>query len=209
MRLRLPQVMTAVLISVLALSSGANAQQAVFKISGDAVVGEDTILVGEEFSLDLYLSNVEKQNGFTLGFILSGKKGFKGVRHVQPDSVDKAGENVTAHNGFEDKSIWDMTGIMKPVFSWDGEFPDSILLGGIALNKGWEKTDLERYVSIAMEAKSTGHFCIDSAFIPPGGSWMYADQTEPVWEGPYCFTVVKKKAKEAEEAKEAKQDEGK
>lgn len=195
MRFKLPEVLFTVFIGALALtfSISAHAQQAIFKISGDAVVGEDSLLVGEEFSLDLYLSNVEKQAGFTLGFILSGKKGFKGVRHVQPDSVLTAGENVTAHNGFGDKSIWDMTGIMKPVFSWDGKLPDSILLGGIAMNKGWEKTDLKRYVSIALEAKSTGRFCIDSAFIPPGGSWMYADQTEPVWEGPYCFTVVEKK----------------
>ncbi len=191
MRLKLTEVLTSIFILALPISS--YAQQAVFKISGDAVVGDDSVLVGEEFSLDLYLSNVEKQTGFTLGFILSGKKGFKGVRHVQPDSVLKAGANVTGQNGFENKSIWDMTGLMKPVFSWDGKLPDSILVGGIAMNKGWEKTDLERYVSIALEAKSTGQFCIDSAFIPPGGSWMYADQTEPVWEGPYCFTVVKKK----------------
>lgn len=193
MHLKLPAVLASVFILALTLPISSNAQQAIFKISGDAVVGEDSIVVGEEFSLDLYLSNVEKQSGFTLGFVLSGKKGFKGVRHVQPDSVLTAGENVRAHNGFEDKSIWDMTGIMKPVFSWDGKLPDSILIGGIAMNKGWEKTDLERYVSITMEALSTGQFCIDSSFIPPGGSWMYADQTEPVWEGPYCFTVVAKK----------------
>ncbi|MFQ5606451.1 MAG: hypothetical protein ACE5GA_00785 [Candidatus Zixiibacteriota bacterium] len=207
MRRRLTKVSVAVIIGALALTipSIGYAQQALFKVSGEGAIGEDSILVGKEFSLDLYLSNVSMQAGFTLGFILSAKKGLKGVQHIQPDSVTTAGMNVVGHNGFDDKSVWDLTGLKAPVYSWDGKLPDSILIGGIALNAGWDKTDLKRYVSIALKASSAGQLCVDSAFIPPGGSWMYADQTEPVWEGPYCFAAVKKAPKKKKAAK-AKKD---
>ncbi len=183
------------LVSMMSPTS-AYAQSAAFKVSGDGVIGEDSVQVGKDFSLDLYLTNGGKLLGFTLGFQLTGKNGLKTVTHIRPK--DKDGKeskdlesNITAYNGFESTTYWDMGQLQKPVYSWDGKLPDSVLLGGVAMNKGWPKTEKPtHYISIAMRANQAGSVCIDSAFIPPSGAWLFAPKTRPEWGGEYCVTAV-------------------
>ncbi|HSH00405.1 MAG TPA: hypothetical protein VLB27_10165, partial [candidate division Zixibacteria bacterium] len=104
--------------------------------------------------------------------------------------------SILAFNGFEDKSIWDMGGLRTPVRSWDGSLPDTVLIGGVAMNKGLEPCKMTHFVSFALQADAAGTLCIDSAFVEPGGDWLFAStegSIRPGWNGPYCVTVVKAK----------------
>lgn len=197
----LKTVTTAICAGIIAISfsSSANAQEAVAKISGEGVVSADSVKAGAPFSLDIWLSNGAPQKGFTLGFAISGKDGLKTVKHAWSsnpgDSAFNPTTNILAFNGFEDASIWDMGKLMKKVTSWDGTLPDTALLGGICMNKSWEKTEaLTHYVSFALQANEPGTICVDSAYVAPGGAWLFAGPDAsfaPKWDGPYCFTVVK------------------
>ena len=190
-------VAVTVAVGVLALfgASAAHSQSAAFQVSGDGAIGKDSVQVGKDFSLDLYLSNAGPVSGFTLGFKLTGKNGLKSLKHLWPkDSKDPA-SNVTAYNGFDSTKYWDFGKLQKPVFSWDGKLPDSILIGGVSMNKGWPKTDKPvHYVSIAMRATQPGSICIDSAYIPPSGAWLFSPEPSPKWAGEYCVTAVGGKA---------------
>ena len=189
------------IIAALCLITGSvSAQQVMVGVSGDGVIGKDSVKVGAPFMFDISLENKGSYKGFTLGFKLYGKDGLKKIGHqwtLSPDdSAFQASSDILAFNGFEDRSIWDMTGLQTPVFSWDGALPDTALIGGVAMNKGFEPCKLTHFVSFALEGVEAGTLCIDSAFVEPGGDWLYAStegSARPSWNGPYCVTIVKGK----------------
>lgn len=43
-------------------------------------------------------------------------------------------------------------------------------------------------------ASAGGTFCLDSAFFPPSGSWMWAfgaaGTSMPTWDGPHCYPII-------------------
>ncbi len=167
------------------------AQSAEFRVSGDGVIGQDSVQVGKDFSLDLYLTNADLVLGFTIGFEINGKNGLKSVTHLRPKGSEELEANISAYNGFDSTFYWDMGKLQKPVYSWDGKLPDSVLFGGVSMNKGWPKTEKPtHYISIAMRANQAGSICLDSAFIPPSGAWLFAPKTGPAWDGEYCVTAV-------------------
>ena len=163
------------------------------EVSGEGAIGKDKIKSGVPFMIDVYASNGGDQSGFTVGFEFTGKDGLKSVVHVFDKDADSATyhlSSISAYNGFEDRSIWDLGGLQRRVDSWDGNLPDSALVGGISMNNVWKATAEKKYFSFEMIAVGSGTLCIDSAYIPPGGAWMFAPGPNPVWEGPYCFKVI-------------------
>ncbi|MCH9031695.1 MAG: hypothetical protein IIB00_05490 [candidate division Zixibacteria bacterium] len=177
------------------------------EVSGEGAIGKDKIESGVPFNMDVYASNGSKRSGFTLGFQFTGKDGLKSVVHIFDKDADSASyhlSSISAYNGFEDRSIWDLGGLQRRVDSWDGNLPDSALVGGICMNNVWGVTTEKKYFSFEMIAVGAGTLCIDSAYIPPGGAWMFAPGSNPSWEGPYCFEVVAK-----EKAEKAKPDSAK
>ncbi len=79
-----------------------------------------------------------------------------------------------------------------------GSGADTVGFGGFLINaKGiYENFDTVAYsIQIGPIDKAyNGHkICVDSAFYPPGGGWLWSLRNEsyqPVWRGPYCYTVV-------------------
>lgn len=186
------------LIATVMFAGSAFAQSVGVQVGGEGVIGKDSVKAGSPFSLDIFMSNDTVQTGFTLGFKLSGKNGLKKVTPAwstsMEDSAFNAASNISAYNGFQDASVWDFGKLMKSVRSWDGALPDSILVGGIAMNSRWEPCDMTHYISFNFKSADAGTLCIDSAFIPPSGAWLYSNgsgSTEPEWGGLYCVTVVK------------------
>ncbi|MFQ5608103.1 MAG: hypothetical protein ACE5GA_09160 [Candidatus Zixiibacteriota bacterium] len=182
---------------VVTIAGSAAAQGVKMKVGGEGVIGKDSVRAGESFSFDLYMSNDGFYSGFTLGFKLYGEGGIKTVKHAwtssPKDSAFDPSSNIHPFNGFEDKSVWDMGGFMRRVQDWDGKLPDYALIGGVAMNKGWNKCDFTHFVSFEMSANGKGKVCMDSAFVSPGGDWLYASKDgaiTPGWAGPYCVTVV-------------------
>lgn len=172
-------------------ASSVHSQVAAFEVSGDGAIGKDSVQVGKDFSLDLYLSNGGPVSGFTLGFQITGKNGLKSITHLWPKDVKDPASNISAYNGFDSTTYWDFGKLQKPVYSWDGKLPDSVLIGGVSMNKGWPKTkEPTHYLSIAMRANQPGSICIDSVYIPPSGAWLFSPEPSPSWAGEYCVTAV-------------------
>ncbi|HSH00416.1 MAG TPA: hypothetical protein VLB27_10220, partial [candidate division Zixibacteria bacterium] len=70
------------LAAALCLTAGAvQAQSVQVGVSGDAVIGKDSVKVGEPFTLDISISTPNAYKGFTLGFSLYGKSELKTVQH--------------------------------------------------------------------------------------------------------------------------------
>ncbi|MBD3332067.1 T9SS type A sorting domain-containing protein [candidate division GN15 bacterium] len=83
-------------------------------------------------------------------------------------------------------------------FSLDGAGADTIGFAafkisspGLAAGETIQGIDIT--VTIGDSASGATLFCIDSAFYPPGGEWLWAGATgqgyNPVWNGPFCYDL--------------------
>jgi hypothetical protein len=99
--------------------------------------------------------------------------------------------DVKGLNGWENKSVFDFTGIIVSADNWEGVLPDTVGLVGIVLKKRWHPQVLQKQVVMEMIVPEPGTLVVDSAFFPPGGEWMYDNEQKPGWGGPYTFHVVK------------------
>lgn len=81
-------------------------------------------------------------------------------------------------------------------FSVTGTGADTIGFGGAALSggvpqgyDGWAKT-----IHTMVFSEDIGKtLCIDSAFYPPSGTWLWtsdAGSVVPEWDGPFCYEIV-------------------
>jgi hypothetical protein len=161
------------------------------EVSGPGVVDSTTIKAGEKVSLDLYFSNDKERRGVSVGFLFDSEN-IKEIVHV-PDSGNGLTElgDIKGHNGWEDKSVFDFTGIIVPLNDWDGVLPDTVGFAGIVIKKRWQPQELAKQLSIDIIVPDTGTLVIDSTYFPPGGDWMYDNEERPGWEGPYKLKVVK------------------
>jgi hypothetical protein len=86
-------------------------------------------------------------------------------------------------------------------FSINGSGADTIGLGGNSkypspgVPAGF--SDHVYSISLTPEVGSEGKtICLDSAFYPPGGEWIWSSDTgvfgeiKPAWNGPHCYTVA-------------------
>ncbi len=83
-------------------------------------------------------------------------------------------------------------------FSITGTGRDTVGIGGASINKGIPAGFNEVAFSLRIGPIPNSHIgkqiCIDSAFYPPGGAWLWAfsggGSAQAVWNGPYCYTIV-------------------
>lgn len=186
--------------AVLLMSDGkARAQEVVVKLSGDAVVGIDSVAVGKPFSIELWMESGGAQKGLSLGFELYGTDGLRRINHGWSSHSEKLDNESTSGimtlNGFGSESFWGWSKLQLKVTSWDGILPDRLKVSGIIIQKDWywQNTKLTHYLSLAIRADEAGILCIDSASVPPTGEWVFASEEKsfaPSWNGPYCITVV-------------------
>ncbi len=112
-----------------------------------------------------------------------------------------AGGALTLTTAVADLSaLWDGGQPITPFL--DGTSPEMVGVAGFSFFKDGlpEGFSVNPYVTITTspmdEAWAGGQLCIDSAFYPPGGYWLWADAADPVdrvpaWGGPYCYTIEK------------------
>ena len=75
--------------------------------------------------------------------------------------------------------VWNLGGLISSPNDMDGLSPDRFLTGGAAILPGGMPiiTD-EPYFRLILDVGSgQGEICIDSAFIPPAGSWKFSQMT--------------------------------
>ncbi len=156
-------------------------------ISLDTVIGQtgiDSICVGTvRFRLRVTVSiTSDPVTGFTNGF-----------KVYSPDGATwgvPVGDTVSG--------IGDAFNIVVSInyYSADGSGADTIGFGGVAtLGTGWPPgyDDVPFSITIHPDIADTGKtICLDSAWYPPGGDWLWAsggNSASPAWSGPHCFTV--------------------
>lgn len=94
------------------------------------------------------------------------------------------------------KAMYDL-GIFKNEFSLTGAGADTIGFGGASISgtgipNGFDEVILTINTKVR-DIYDGKTLCLDSAFYPPGGAWLWSMTTErpliPIWNGPYCFSV--------------------
>lgn len=188
-------VVTTILLVVAVGSVGATGVS--LKLSGPGAAGEATIKAGQPVSVDIVIENDTIFTGFTMGFKITSPD-LESIIHVadKGNGLNEAGD-IKGHNGWQDKSIWDFSGVFVCEIDWDGKLPDALGFGGLAVKYKYVAHKAERKLSFDIMIPEAGILVIDSAFYPPGGKWLFSAPARigaslsPSWGGPYKFKVVK------------------
>ncbi len=167
-------------------------------VSGKGAVNDSTVVVGEPFSVDIYIANDSIQRGFTLGFKLKSED-IKNIVHVADSGKGMSTKgDIKGHNGWQDKSIWDLNGIFVVESNWDGNLPDTIGFGGVCVKQTYEQHEKMKCLSMDLIVPSEGTLVVDSSFWYPSGIWIFAGENQtvhvPKWGGALKLKVVSKAA---------------
>lgn len=167
------------------------------QLSGPGVVDATTVRAGQPFTVEIMFVNDTIRTGFTMGFSLKSSD-LKTVVHVADTAggLNELGD-IKGHNGWQDKSVWDLGGIYAVERDWDGDLPELIGFGGVCIKKRYTAHDWAKQLSFDLMIPETGTLVIDSSFYPPGGKWLFsspqriAPPEAPKWHGPYTIKVIK------------------
>ncbi|UCC45093.1 MAG: hypothetical protein JSU65_04020, partial [Candidatus Zixiibacteriota bacterium] len=129
-------ILISCLILLLAAAAAMGASVSL-KLSGPGAVNDSTIAIGQNVFVDIYWANDKDRRGFTAGFVIKSED-IKTVVHVADSGkgLNELGD-VKGYNGWEDKSVFDITGVMVPTNDWDGELPDILGFGGAVAKQMW------------------------------------------------------------------------
>ncbi|MEK7775272.1 MAG: hypothetical protein AAB305_05255 [Candidatus Zixiibacteriota bacterium] len=175
-----------------ALTTSAMAVEISMKISGPGAVNETTIKAGQKVSFDVYMANDSSWKGFSIGFQVKSPTIKKVLHPADSGKGINARGDVKGYNGFQDKSIWDLSGVFVVDTLWNGTLPDTLGFGGICVKASYLPHPLQKNLSFDLIFPEAGIVVVDSSFYPPGGQWLFAlPEHHPTWKGPYKFTVVK------------------
>ena len=160
------------------------------KLTGPGAVNDTTIKAGEKVALELHMSNKKPRRGISIGFKFTSPD-IKKIIHPADsgNGLNKAGD-VKGYNGWENKSVFDLTGVLAAEKDWDGMLPDTLGFGALVVKNTYEPHEMMKTLSIDLIVPTAGTLTIDSTFFPPGGNWQYGLGGKPGWGGPYTFKVV-------------------
>ena len=180
-------------IAALLLFAGSTMASSVsIKLSGPGAVNDSTIKVGEKVSFDVYILNDAKYTVFNLGFKISSSDITTVTHPVDSGKGLNPKGDIKAYGGFEDKSIFDMTGVLPVERDWDGKLPELVGFGGHCVYKSYDPHEEAKKLSFDLLFDEAGTIVVDSSFFPPAGVWLIAQpKSTPAWGGPYTFQVVK------------------
>jgi hypothetical protein len=187
-----------VALSCMLLSSIGMATSIKMKLSGPGRVNDSTIKAGQKVGFDIYVTNDTTHLGLSAGFkFTSPDNSIKMIVHSVDSGkgMDGSKGDVIGFNGFGDRSMFDL--VNQVVLSdWDGKLPDLMGFFTCGFKKNWPPMPETKAYTIEMIVPTPGILKVDSAFYPPGGSWIVTTMktalpSTPSWGGPYKFKVVK------------------
>jgi hypothetical protein len=155
-----------------------------FSISG--VYNADTLATGPVSFVFACQNGTSALAGYSNGFKIYSTDGAAWGGVIIPDSATRVAlfPEMTSTGG-----------PFGSVLSGDGLLEDTATFAGVAPGAGLAAGGV-RYpyqFTINPTAGSSGkHICIDSAWFPPGGDWLFADAGDghaPAWGGPYCYAL--------------------
>jgi hypothetical protein len=167
----------------------------------------DTIYVDEYYEFSLWIENDILLSAIQLGLQVYSPDGAVWTWNSQPDGYGPDGQGtggqyVTAVPGSRfdpPDTIWDLSGFFVAEKNMDGDSPDTVFPGGMALWNGLPAGSLEHMISVHFSAigivfGQSATICIDSAFVPPAGKFIFVDAAataiSPIVNGPFCFPVL-------------------
>jgi len=169
--------------------------------SGEAVA-TDTIFGGFDYEFRVKYENADTLKGFQNGFRIYSPE-LAAWRWVTAPEGYGPGGYVTIVPGSRmdpTSAVWDFGDLIVIEQESDGFDPDTLFIGGIANDGGLAPGILEHMVSFHFTmqtsgaSESPGLLCIDSAFIPPSGGFVFTDVSagtiHPDINGPFCWPVV-------------------
>jgi len=209
---RLSLAATLIILAVL-LSFPASAPRAANTVFVDvALTGEsnpaDTLFVGGAYEFRIWYENDFLLSAFQSGMRIYSPDGATWTWNTQPDGygpngLGTGGQYVTVVPGSRmdpPATVWDYSDLIVSEKNIDGITPDTIFPGAMALYNGLPAGPLEHMLSLHFSPADTGDggpvatICIDSAFVPPGGKFIFVDVAAvtlvPTINGPFCYPVT-------------------
>lgn len=162
----------------------------VVRLSGPGAVNDSTVKAGEKFALDLYMSNEKPRRGISIGFKFTSDDIERIVHPADSGNGLNPNGDVKGHNGWQDKSVFDLTGVLAAIKNWDGVLPDTLGFGALVIKNSYEPHEMQKQISVDLIVPTPGTLTIDSTYFPPGGAWQYGMGDKPGWGGPYHLKVI-------------------
>lgn len=147
----------------------------------------DTIWAGAEHEFRVWLKNDVELGGMSLGFQIWSDDSASWTWRSVPGGWGPGGPGtglacitVVAGSRMDPPdSIWDLNGLIIAEKNMDGISPDTVQVGGISLSSRLLPGPLEHMLSLHFAAHladgAVRTICIDSAFIPPSGDFIFVD----------------------------------
>jgi hypothetical protein len=204
--LRLILIIGAIIVFV-ASAQAANTVFVDAVVSGETQAA-DTIYLGGQYQFRVWLENDFTLFALQIGMRVYSPTGATWTWVTQPDGYGPEGQGsggqyVTVVPGCRmdpPDTVWDMSGLIVAEKNMDGVSPDTVFPGGMAIWNGLPVGALEHMLSYHFIATDTGTagpvgtICIDSAFIPPAGKFIFVDVDAavhiPTVNGPFCLPVT-------------------
>ncbi len=155
--------------------------------SVDGLAGTGMIHAGQTITIHFWFTN-------NTGKSITGST--NGIEVYSPDGANW--NTATIDTSGVGKALYD-GGVFLNYFSVNGTGADTVGFGGFRLTGSGipDGYDAEGF-SLILGPISAGYvgkqICVDSAFYPPGGAWLWAldggGNAYPEWGGPYCWTIT-------------------
>jgi len=162
----------------------------------------DTIIVGDIYEFQLFIENDVYWFGMQYGIQIYSPENASWTWNFYASGFGPT-QLVNVVPGCRmdpPATVWDMTSLLVTEQNVDGISPDSLLMGGLAMNNGLPPGPYEHMMSLNIKVTSpaasgaVGSICIDSSFIPPSGAFLFSDvagSTFPIGiAGPYCWPIT-------------------
>jgi len=167
----------------------------------------DTLSVGGQYEFRVWIENDFIMTAMQLGFQVYSTTGATWSWVTQtggygPDGPGTGGQYVTVISGSRmdpPDVIWDLSDLIVAERNMDGLSPDTVFPGAMAQWNGLPSGASEAMLALHFTPTDTGTagpvgtICIDSAFVPPAGKFIFVDPDAavhlPSISGPFCFPV--------------------
>ena len=183
-----------ILLLVLAFTLPVSAIEIDLALSGKGVINDSTVTAGEPFTVDLLFTNDGNFKAFSFGISFKSDN-ITSVIHPQDTAggLNKNGD-VKGHDGWEDRSLWDLGGVYVVEHNWDNKLPELLGFGGVSTVTTYDPHEKTKKLSVDLQVDEVGVLVIDSSFFSPSGKWLFVPpQTPPVWSGPFKIHFSKAK----------------
>jgi len=163
----------------------------------------ETLFVGSKYIIRTFVGNDFVLGGLSLGFRIYTGDGITWSWLAQPEGYPSGGtQAVTVVPGSRldpPQDVLDMTGLIITEQDMDGVPPDTIMFGGVSMMYGLPAGPIEPLVNFHVKLNNmtsdSGTLCVDSAFVPPSGAFVFIDAFggfPPTYHGPFCWPVIKR-----------------